>query len=512
MNANNARHPNQKQFSGLLKNCIVFLLILLVVLIFWGRYTGDLQQTDTYAKWFYSISAYRGQYKTNARLGELAYMEFFYRIMGEPQHFRAFHVSVGILLDTIIVFLLWKVICTGCILRDLKWRFFALFPTILLRVNVFYSDIFQFGVDTAPMFLGDLLAIIAALFIAGKITWRYSSLIGFLFLSASLMLRQTCLFWFIFTGLLIVFFDCADSRYIIFLKKVIFLVFIAILAALPVLFLINYIAPPGSRGSFSQMDLSGAWTSFRAKFAALVCDCDGVQPRWFYSFLLGTALGLNIPIWISSFRTNGRAALLSLLAQEIIVTLGVLFGTFFTVFFEHYLPHRTVYGFATIFPLWIIFAIRSIKLNPTIKKAFFPAISSCLLLANLFVNYHYVQIIYQGMVHTNCVDQENARYYYRQILKYEEETGIVVHKLAWHFDKQYTWTLPGMIGNSALNDRAYSAPWSQREIFPFTVGRRFQIVPFDEDIYNKYFYEKNWDELSTDQILFIDDTVYIVLY
>ena len=503
------RYSLRSAFSA--ENCIAILLIALVTIFFWYRYTRDLQQTDTYAKWFYSIGAYRGQYKTNARLGEWIYMEFFYRIMGEPQHFRAFHVSVGIVLDIAVVFILWKVICFGCGLQDVKWRFFTLLPTIMLRANVFYSDIFQFGVDTAPMFIGDLFAVIAALFITGF--WgKCSFLLGTLSLCTSLMFRQTCLFWFIFTGLLIIFFECVNCRYTVFLKRIFPLVISAMIAVLPVLLFINLIAPPGSRGSFSQMDLSGAWTSLRTKFAALICDCDGVQPRWFYSILLGTAFGLNIPIWISCFRKNGRTALLSLLAQEITVTLGVLFGTFFTVFFEHYLPHRTVYGFATIFPLWIIFAIRSIKLNPTIKKAFFPAISSCLLLANLFVNYHYVQIIYQGMVHTNCVDQENARYYYRQILKYEEETGIVVHKLAWHFDKWYTWTLPGIIGAGALNDRAYSAPWSQREIFPFTVGRRFQIVPFDEDIYNKYFYEKNWDELSTDQILFIDDTVYIVLY
>ena len=60
--------------------------------------------------------------------------------------------------------------------------------------------------------------------------------------------------------------------------------------------------------------------------------------------------------------------------------------------------------------------------------------------------------------------------------------------------------------------RAYSANWSRREIFPFTVGRRFQIVPFEEDLYEQYFAGKDWDGPSEDQLLFLGDTVYIVLY
>ena len=502
---------NSSLMPSLLKNAIVILLILLVIIIFFGSYTHNLQQTDTYAKWFYSIKTYRGQYKENGRLGEWLYMEFFYRLMGEPQHYRSFHVCVGILLDAFIVFILWKLICRSCRLRNTADSWFALLPALMLRTNVFYSDIFQFGVDAAPMFLGDLLALFAAILVTGL--WgKRSFLMGTILLTASLMFRQTCLFWFVFTGLFITFCDYTYNSFSLFLRRILPLICASIIAALPVLFLINFVAPPGSRGSFAQIDLSGSWNSFHTTFASLVRDCNGVQPKWFYSMLLAVALLLNLPVWVSFFRSKGPVAFLSLLVIEGTVSLGVLFGTFFTVFFEQYLPHRTIYGFATLLPLWILFAARCREDSRSFNERVFFVFVSCLLLINLFVNLQYTQRIYQGMVETNRIDQENARYYYQLISAHEKATGVEIKKLAWHFDNQYTWTLPGVIGNGALNDRAYSMRWSQREIFPFTVGRRFQIVSFDEDIYQHYFSDKNWNGLSEEQLLFIDDTVYIVLY
>ena len=493
------------------ENLFAICLILFVILIFFAPYTRNLQQTDTYAKWFYSISAYRRQYKVNVRLAEWVYMEFFYRLMGEPQHYRAFHVSIGLGLDVIIVFLLWKIICSACRLRQSLLRLFALLPALMMRANAFYSDIFQFGVDTAPMFLGDLIAIISALAVTGTII-KKSVLLGTVSLAVSLLFRQTCLFWYIITGLFIVFCANTDSRYPRFFKSILPLVFTACIAVLPVLFLINFWAPAGNRGSISYIDLAQSRQSFTTTFSRLVRNCDGIQPNWFYTALLGVALGLNLPIWICCYRRKGASALFSLLAQECTVTLGVLAGIFFTVVFDKYLPHRITCGFASLLPLWLLFALRRREDGYASRKAVLPILSACLLLVNLSVNLHFTQVIFRGMVETNRIDQENARYYYHLILDHEKETGTEIRKLAWHNDQEYTWTLPGILGAGNINNRAFSFPWSQREIFPFTVGRRFQIVSFDEEIYQQYFDRKDWDSLSEDQLLFLDDTVYIVLY
>lgn len=490
---------------------IALAIIAAAIFLFFFNYTHFLQQTDTYAKWFYSLSTYRGQYIENARYGEWIYMWFFYKVMGEPQHFRAFHVFVGMVLDIAIVFILWKIISKKRSV-DPSWIFRAitLLIAIALRANVFYSDIYQFGVDTAPMFIGDLLAIIAGWIIAERSGWL-SCMAGILPLCASLFFRQTCLFWFIFTGLIIVYRDADTYEKLSFLvKKILKMIGCIIIAVIPVLICINLISPAGSRGSLSNMDLAASWRSFRETFTSLLRDCDGVQPAWFYSVLLLVTMCIFIILVI--VRKKGSKERLFVFAKYIIITAGVFMGTFFAVIFETYLPHRTTYGFATILPLWILLIVYDLFDGKRSRWKYICIFLTCMLILNFSVNYVYTRIFYNGMVETNRVDQDNARYYYEKILEYENETGITVNNLAWHYDRWFTWNIPGVKGSKALNNRAYGARWSRREIFPFTVGRRFKIVEYDEDIYQAHYGDANWDELSDEQIMFIGDTVYIVLY
>ena len=508
--ADNIEKQNAKSYW--VSNLVAVLVILFFVLLFFGSYTGHLMQTDTYAKWFYSIEDYRVQYHTNARLSEWAYMEFFYRIMGEPQHFRCFHVAVGIAIDCGIIFILWKLVCHCCCLQTTALKILVLLLAITMRVNVFYSDIFQFGVDAAPMFLGDILAIISALAVTGIIIKRkrIAFAAGVLLLIASLMFRQTCLFWFVFTGLLVVFCESTETKS--FLKRVAGLVMASIISVVPMLLLINFWSPEGSRGSFSKVDLAASWESFSATFLKLIKDCDGLQPRGFYTVILGAVLLVNICTVLLYAKKKGSSSGLSLLFREVIVTAGVLVGIFFPVVFELFLPHRTTCGFVAIAPLWILFTLRYRDVWSVSRAKLLCGAAVCILLLNLAVNYQYTHIIYEGLKETNRIDQSNARYYCDLISDYEKKTGTEVLKLAWHFDEQYMWALPGVIGTNNINNRAYSFPWSQREIFPFVTGRRFEIVPFSEELYEKHYSGKNWDGLNREQIMFIDDTVYIVVY
>ena len=493
------------------ENLLAFSVILLSLVLFFGAYTRFLQQTDTYAKWFYTLPQYRRQYQENVRLCEWAYMEFFYRVMGEPQHFRAFHVCVGIAVDAVETFILWKVICHGCRIRERGLRLAVLLPAVMLRANVFYSDIFQYGVDAAPMFLGDLLAVWSALALTGCFCKR-SRVLAVLLLALSLMFRQTCLFWFVFTGLFLAFCETDKADLTGFLRRMIPLVVTALLAALPVLLLINFWSPAGSRGSFSRIDLVQSLTFFRTTFRSLLYDCCGVQPPWFYTCLLVPAILMNTVLCLRISQKEHAASGLVLLLREWIVVCGVMAGTFFTVLFVLQLPHRTTYGFATLLPLWLLFPVRYREYWEFRGGKLLPVLCAGLLFLNLAVNFRYTRLICEGLAETNRVDQEDARYYYRLIRQYEEDTGTEITKVAWHYDEDFTAYLPDVIGAKTINMRACSADWSRKEIFPFTVGRRFQVVPFDEDLYRRYFAGKDWDGPSEEQLLFVDDTVCIVLY
>ncbi len=524
-NGMNSRPAGIRAFAPDKWDVLALVLILLAVTLFFAGYARQLFQTDTYAKWFYSIAAYRGQYKINARYGEWLYMEFFYRLMGEPQHFRAFHVCVAMGLDAAIVFVLWKVICRGCRAVTPGLRMAALLPAILLRANVFFADIFQFGVDAAPMFIGDLFAVAGGIVITGGCEAAGSSgadsgsgrgrlrrfIIGTACLMISLFFRQTCVVWFLLTALLRIFFETADDgRALPFVKKAARLVISGAIAILPSLFAINVIAPSDSRGSFSQIDLSASARALGTTLKALLYNCDGVRPKGLYTALLLIVLAVSLALHAAASRKAG-----TLLLKEAAVTAGLLIGTFFPVLFQTYMPHRITFGFACILPLWAILALRCRALwlrTAGRMKRFLPAAVLCAMLVILAADLSASAKIRQGMIETNRIDREDALAYYRLIQDYEESTGITVTKVAWHYDMYFTWTLPGVIHAGALNDRAYCAAWSRREIFPYAVGRRFEIVPFGEDLYERYFADRNWDSFDREQVMIIGDTAYIVLY
>ena len=481
------------------------------VVLFFGAYTRDLQQTDTYAKWFYTIKTYGDQYRINARLGEWAYISFFYRLIGEPQHCRAFHVSLGILLHTLIVWLLWRIVCGCCRLERSVSRLCALLPVLLLRVNVFYSDIFQYGVDAPVMFIGDLLAVAGAMAVTGTYM-KKSFPAGVILLAVSLLFRQTCLFWFLLTGLFIVFCESADGSAKPFIKDAAVMAGAVFLAVLPMLLLINFWSPAGARGSFEQVDLSETWRAFREKLYLLTLNCDGIQPEGFYPAVTAGAFLLNVPAWASIRRERGTKALFSVLAREITVLMGVFAGTFFTLLFDVNLPHRSSFGFAAFLPLLVLFPARFHVYESAKVGRFLRLAAMALLTADLAVNGLYTVRICNGLAETNRIDQENARFYYRMILNYEKETGKRIEMIAWHYDQNYTWTLPGIIGAGNINNRAYSFPWSRREILHFTVDRYFTVIPFDDDLYKELFGDRDWDEISEEQVRFKDDTAYIALY
>ena len=492
---------------------VALIVITGVILLFFIGYTDHLFQTDTYAKWFYSWEDYHRQYMVNVRYGECLYMAFFYKVMGNPQHFRAFHVAIGLVLDIVIVFILWKILCSKTASAKNSWRQKALLLLIalLLRANVFYSDIFQYGVDSAPMFIGDLLAIAGAwVFLEKRKVWK---VVGILLLCASLFFRQTCLFWFLFTAIVIIYSDGLKKKSPFELIQRLCTTIGAILVAvIPVLTCINLFAPHGSRGSFSEVSIGSSFQSLRETLGGLLKNCDGLMPNWFYTILLFLVLCFGIYL---IFRKNGCGSK-GRRGYDLVLwmtsTILILIGTFFTVFFEAYLPHRTTYGFAVILPFWIFFLFQILLMQEGSLKRLFSGFFAVILIADLIVGGIYTMLIYNGMIKTNQIDQDDARFYYEQILSYEEATGNTVNNIAWHMDDSFTWKLPGVIGSKNINNRAYAFDWSRREIMPYTVNRRFNIVPYPEEAYQEYFAGIDWDGVDIGQIVFDRDTAFIIIY
>ena len=65
-----------------------------------------------------------------------------------------------------------------------------------------------------------------------------------------------------------------------------------------------------------------------------------------------------------------------------------------------------------------------------------------------------------------------------------------------------------MIHAGAITEKALNS-WAMREAVVFYIGRHLQFAPITEEQYDLYFENKTWDEFSEEQIVIIDDVLYI---
>ena len=189
---------------------IVITITAAAMLAFYGAYALPTFQTDTYAKWFYSLNSYMEQCFSAARYGEALYVWLSFHISGNPVQHGFTHVAIACFINCIITIYIWHVLAVRLKIYEQERRetlkAALILGVICLRVNVFNSDIFQYGYDAAVTFLGDAFAISAAIIVSQKVGYkRY--LLACILSIISVSFRQTCLFWFVLMSVLLYYMD-----------------------------------------------------------------------------------------------------------------------------------------------------------------------------------------------------------------------------------------------------------------------------------------------------------------
>ena len=126
-----------------------------------------------------------------------------------------------------------------------------------------------------------------------------------------------------------------------------------------------------------------------------------------------------------------------------------------------------------------------------------------LLFADFVVTNHFV---------SNTLDEVYVKMMYQEILKYEEETGIKVEKLAIakDIDAPFNYAEVSFVADQ-INERTLGT--SNTPLVWVMTGRRLERVDMDEDVYERYFKDKNWDYLDLSQQLIIDgNTAYWCIF
>ncbi|WP_302326955.1 glucosyltransferase domain-containing protein [Enterocloster lavalensis] len=491
---------------------IVIAITVAAMLAFYGVYALPTFQTDTYAKWFYSQNGYIEQCFSTARYGEALYVWLSFHTSGNPVQHGFTHVAIACFINCVITVYIWHVFAGRLKIYEEEGKetlkAALILGVICLRANVFNSDIFQYGYDAAVTFLGDAFAISAAVIVSKKGNYkRY--LLACIMSIISVTFRQTCLFWFVIMSVLLYYMDYLAKKEYSCFREIIKRIGVYLSGGLFSVLCIKVFVPGSVRGSLDRVDLHATWTNLRGVIKALFFDCLGIMPKYFYTVLLLIMGSLLLFYTLTAKWDKNRWGLL---LNSSISLIGIFLATFITAIFDTWLPHRVLVGFITWLPVLIIMSVGVLAKEQSTSRIRCFAISVPIMLFFMFISWYFTMNIFRGQVITNAVDQRDAQFYYEQIREYENLTGCEVKNVAYKRDENYTEVLPGVIAAKSINERAFSTPWAQREIIRLLEGKILRVVPFDDHIYDSWFYGKDWETLSNEQVKCVGDTAYIMLY
>ena len=136
-------------------------------------------------------------------------------------------------------------------------------------------------------------------------------------------------------------------------------------------------------------------------------------------------------------------------------------------------------------------------------------LASVLLLSNLSSSIRFGTDLYR----VNTMDKIRGELIVNAISDYEEESGVKIDKIAFRQDAVYSYTYPGIVNSFENNQAAWSVSWNYLPIIELVSGRDFEQCEYPKEIFDQYYDENvNWNKFELDQIHFINNTAYVMIY
>ena len=159
--------------------------------------------------------------------------------------------------------------------------------------------------------------------------------------------------------------------------------------------------------------------------------------------------------------------------------------------------------------LFIIHYLNDNKDDITIKDVKTIIISICV------IGYFIFNIINNGInsyEHLKAfkIDEENGKRINKLVKEYEESTGKEIKKIAYYHDVAEQKYEEGIKQLGPLTERKFAVPIV--ESLNYYCNKRLELVPFSVKVYYKYFVGKNYTKFSEEQLVFIDDILYMCVY
>ena len=192
----------------------------------------------------------------------------------------------------------------------------------------------------------------------------------------------------------------------------------------------------------------------------------------------------------------------------------ILVIEYLAVFIPHYvsaniwIKPRTLVGIFGIFTtilLAIIYQTKNFKIYTMLSILGFMFIAT-----NIFnvwgIAYNHLKM--------DKLDVQYAQNIQKFIEEYEKEKNIKIENLALCLDEQPTWSYPGVNYVSYdINVKNILRDWAFVPLMNARNNKNYKKTDMSEEIYNKYFKTRNWDNFEPDdQIIFSGNTAYVCIY
>ncbi len=160
-------------------------------------------------------------------------------------------------------------------------------------------------------------------------------------------------------------------------------------------------------------------------------------------------------------------------------------------------------GVRTLCAVFLIYFLFSVNAITIVKKPIFKRVVLIVLVAVLSLNIFKFTEEAITQRQTNERDAIWAQQVLSNIEEYEQATGKVINNIGFSYDKE--------------RDRPESVlftTWSRDKILNVysTDHEDFRIVETPDSIYQEHFADKNWKAFKEEQLVFVDDTLYICIY
>lgn len=198
-------------------------------------------------------------------------------------------------------------------------------------------------------------------------------------------------------------------------------------------------------------------------------------------------------------------------AENVLVTVIITIGATFAInifTLSAFGTARTMMGIGMLVGNIFILIYTHTEVLQSKMKYFFSAI--CIIYFSIIV-VNYISIMDK---HTKVEKLTIDECYQidKYMMHYEKKTNNRLKYIAIYNDAKPTYYYEKTKNFSALCIRPLSVEWGDNGAINFWCNTELIAIQPNEDIYIKYFKDKNWDKLSEEQFIFIQDTMHYCIY